>query len=149
MEIQQKFIDKIKEDISDFLYRYNSLNEQQRQSLQKSPALLNMLNQLYVVNGLPLEQDLVVSSAVRYINSIYDFFPAEFSGPLGSLDNSLVAALVLKQLNETIDLNKYCDKQQNLEQISDDIIQLGEKYLPDYVYQRIQREFAKKYRREL
>lgn len=149
MEIQQKFIDKIKEDISDFLYRYNNLNEQQRQSLQKSPALLNMLNQLYVVNGLPLEQDLVVSSAVRYINSIYDFFPAEFSGPLGSLDNILVAALVLKQLNETIDLNKYCDKQQNFEQISDDIIQLGEKYLPDYVYQRIQREFTKKYRREL
>ncbi|MCF8217745.1 MAG: hypothetical protein K9I29_09375 [Bacteroidales bacterium] len=141
MKIQQEIIDEIEEEIDQFLKRH-AIDEKQMQSLLKAPALLNMLNQLYVESDLPLEKDLEVSSAVRYINSIYDFLPADFSGPMGSLDDILVAALVLKKLNKTIDLSKYCDKKPNFDQISKDIIELGEEYLPDYVHQRIQREFA-------
>jgi len=141
MKIQQEIIDEIEEEIDQFLKRH-AIDEKQMQSLLKAPALLNMLNQLYVESDLPLKKDLEVSSAVRYINSIYDFLPADFSGPMGSLDDILVAALVLKKLNNTIDLSKYCDKKANFDQISSDIIQLGEKFLPDYVDQRIKREFA-------
>ena len=141
MEIHQEIINEIRDEIAQFLSRH-PIEERQKQSLLKAPALLNMLNQLYVDSGLPLEQDLEVSSAVRYINSVYDFLPADFSGPMGSLDDILVAALVLKKLNNTIDLSKYCDKKANFDQISSDIIQLGEKFLPDYVDQRIKREFA-------
>ncbi|MFW6019601.1 MAG: hypothetical protein ACOCPM_03385 [Bacteroidales bacterium] len=141
MEIRQEVINEIKDEIDHFLNHYN-VDEQQKQSLLKAPALLDMLNQLYIDSDLPLEQDLEVSSAVRYINSIYDFLPTDFSGPMGSLDDILVAALVLRKLNNTIDLSNYCDKKPNFDTISNDIIQLGRKYLPDYVNQRIKREFA-------
>lgn len=142
MQISQELIKETEAEVDVFIDNHQSLPEQTRKSLRKAPELFRMLNELYLNTGLNLDADQKVSAAIRYISSNYDFLPADFTGPLGSLDDIMVSALVLRSLSGDVEIADFCEVSKNLQETSDDIINLCEKYLPEQVSRKIKRDFS-------
>lgn len=142
MQISQQLIDEVHSEIKSFPESCRKLPDNQRQSLIKMKDIFYLLNKLYVTPEFPLKLNELVSAAIRYINSEYDFLPADFSGSVGSLDDIMVAAFVLKQLKNKVNISDYCSTC-NMPNIKcDDIIEFCSQYLPAYVTEKIYRDFT-------
>lgn len=141
MKIRDQEIEEVQREITGFLNNHEEITSSEQESLEKVPRLFNMLNQLYMRTDLSLEAHQQVSSAIRYINSDYDFMPADFSGPVGSIDDIMVAAVVLDKLSAEMQLEEYCEKTKELKSICSELISLGRQYLPSRVTQKIMRDF--------
>lgn len=142
MQISNQLIEEVHGEIREFLDQCPDISEDRRKNLLNVSWIFQVLNELYLNSAFPLYLDELLSGAIRYINSEYDFLPVDFSGPLGSLDDIMVSAFVLKQISDNIDISEYCKNCRNPNPQCLDIIEFCSQYLPDYVREKIYRDFT-------
>ncbi len=142
MRINDVFIEQIRKGTEEFLELHQELSSEKEKSLRQVPHLLQILDQLYLNTHLPLRVGQRVALAVKYINSDYDFLPARISGPVGSLDDIMVTALVLKETAAKIEIDNYCTKCEKLEEHCKTLIDISRQFLPPEIYRKIVRDFS-------
>ncbi len=142
MRISAVFIEQMRKETEEFLEQHQDLSNEKQKSLRRVPHLLQLLDQLYLNTRLPLKIDQNVASAVKYINSDYDFLPAGIRGPIGSLDDIMVTALVLGETAGKIEMKNYCEDCEKLEEHCRNLLEVSKRFLPPEIYRKIMRDFS-------
>ncbi|MGO0062225.1 YkvA family protein [Brevibacillus fluminis] len=120
-EEHQRFYDKLRAKMERFI-KEKGVNDQISQVILLAPDLFVLLARLMVDKRVPLEAKAIVGLAVTYFISPIDLIPELVAGPLGMVDDVVLAVYALRKIlldvDQSIVLEHWNGKQNLLDVIS-------------------------------
>mgnify|MGYP002641612915 CR=1 FL=1 len=101
LDYQLDFYQQMRDSIRDWV-KGKGVNYQFTDYLLAAPDLFHLLCKLAIDKEVPASEKAKLAGAIVYFISPFDFLPEALTGPLGYIDDVVVAALILNSfINET------------------------------------------------
>ena len=99
---QYDFYQKLRQQIQEWIQRKSNKKSQLSEFVFLAPDLFDLLCKLMVDKEVPANKKVKLTAAIVYFISPLDLIPEAIFGPIGYLDDVVLAALVLNDLiNDT------------------------------------------------
>lgn len=101
---EEKYYLKLRKNIADWLEKKTNVNHRFREYIMLVPDMFYLLAKLVQDTEVPQGKKVKLISAIAYFISPIDFLPEAFLGPVGYMDDLAIAAYVLNDMLNTVDL---------------------------------------------
>jgi len=135
------FYDRLRQRVRDYLEeRGGEIGARTAGYLLLVPDVLILLARLALDKEVPKQQRALIASALAYFLLPLDFLPEMILGPVGYLDDLVLAAMVLTQVfGDTLEpfTDRHWSGSERLRTVLTDIAQVGDKLVGKDVYGRL------------
>jgi uncharacterized membrane protein YkvA (DUF1232 family) len=100
---QYDFYQKLRHQIQEWIQKKSNKNSQLAEFVLLAPDLFHLLCKLMLDKKVPASKKAKLAAAIVYFISPLDLIPEAVFGPIGYLDDVVLAALVLNDLINDID----------------------------------------------
>ncbi len=145
-EEHQRFYDKLRAKIEAFI-RERGVNDAVSSYVLLAPDLFVLLARLLVDKRVPTSSKTIVGLAVAYFLSPIDFIPELIVGPLGLIDDVVLAVYALNKILIDVDpiiLQEHWNGEENLLEVITKVIKSANELIEKKVLNRIKKILSEK-----
>ncbi|QIC06233.1 DUF1232 domain-containing protein [Brevibacillus sp. 7WMA2] len=135
----QRFYDKLREKVEKFI-RSKGMPEGSTPYLLLAPDLFVLLARLLVDNRVATGAKAIAALAVAYFISPVDLIPEALIGPIGYLDDIVLAVYALHKIlsnTEQVIVQEHWNGKENLLQVITDVISKADELVGTHILKRI------------
>ncbi|UFJ41640.1 DUF1232 domain-containing protein [Brevibacillus humidisoli] len=140
----QRFYDKLRRKIEQFV-REKGMSDKTAEYLLLAPDLFVLLSRLVLDKRVPFQAKAVAGAAVAYFLSPIDVIPEVLTGPLGFLDDVVLAVYALRRILVDVDRSivyEHWNGQQDLLQTITRIIESADDLVGKKVLSKLERKLT-------